>query len=1319
MKKMIIIAIFMAIGNLYAQNIIDPPCVSSSFTDGSVFDRSYGDTHFIKGWNYGGAGVELDNALGMNYYLKPYFNEPWETSDFLHSADSFAVAHRQFLHIANLTNPIKVERPFNAQSLRLEPTIEVCSTNAFVPRPYDSSGAVFGFYHKNKVRIVEESDHSDPLYHHAILCKDSVAGSVTVLDSIWDGSKLRLLNFKPELIETNRGFNGLDWYLTINLKNLDEDLDDFLNTTILTLKVKYTIDENTSGYIKFEEIPSTSLDDLADVDTLYNQDRGRFKELVSAGTPKPTEFNITGSMIRVDANNFVDSSITLSAYFICDGDDPIRYNPYLLAEGTAVNDSITHLNVEVIYHGQVDLAIRYIRIETPQAQEAFRGNFDHLVRDEIFEANELFDKYDGNASEVRIHRIYGLDEVGPNYWDILRYYNMLCDTLVNIETFTWQKAGIYAGLHINLPLQYLHATAFKEFFCGSTIDLNSWQSVPYVNYGKRTNDYEISYPEFFNLKAGRRGYYQNDTLHTFSDSLNSNYETWLSGDSTRTIPYDSMEVYDHFSHVSNSFQGTQNRIEFQLYQSYYKYQPLLYNSKPWIPFLWITPYGIIDPEIDSFTFHQYNCSATGELTRLKMYSPLILGCKGLCYWFKVERPHLDFSGDGRYIGLLSNVHDIPEITQNFTLDSLIYYDGIGGDYIKLQDDPNDIDDVFDDSEYRFETLGIDANHVYIGLKSARSEINKVHKWIDAVEGDLLNLRLQAWYGKGFVRLYSQHPDHNAIADTIIKQFIDYDDIRTKRIWNAEEGIYQSTYEDFDSSFFDVTLLKHIDDNDMDSVFFIGALNRRTDPLIYDQINETLKFFSTAEYDSLVVSADSNMWKSRWYKRLGCRTIKIPFNYRYSANADEFTVLKITELGADNENLTLKYFRDPDLNHLVDTTISADGSLVVNMLPGQGKIFKVEVSYSPKFTGYLNHSNQRNMVIYPTDNESLTWKDEIDEIRYHSVYFKQIPASNPERFGIYYRRSEIMDGTFPDEAIDWEAAEHLLSGTLDFDCVEDGLTTTDNNCKYPAIVVRYDSVAQVSKVYAVYVCSCFDDCKECEDTTSAYVVENIFNANNTTISVGTAKVIAKVNTFNYDQIDKWGTPMVNASRNGNYYCWSDSLEGIKAGFKGADQICFDNNSNHVISVVADSLLASELPYAMMPSLNSYSRIRMYSDTTCGEDDCAMVWMESPPDYPNLDSSEIYYTRLKLDDNGDLINYLPKTLCNGCYLDAEFNYDSTCICLSSYPGRRQSSNNGAPVIYRGIEVLDIPTIEETNPTLSNHHDMVYWQGTDDILNGDCIF
>lgn len=68
-NTILLIAIFVATNYIYAQNIIDPPCVSSSFTDGSVFDRSYGDTHFIEGWNYGGAGVELDDALGMNYYL--------------------------------------------------------------------------------------------------------------------------------------------------------------------------------------------------------------------------------------------------------------------------------------------------------------------------------------------------------------------------------------------------------------------------------------------------------------------------------------------------------------------------------------------------------------------------------------------------------------------------------------------------------------------------------------------------------------------------------------------------------------------------------------------------------------------------------------------------------------------------------------------------------------------------------------------------------------------------------------------------------------------------------------------------------------------------------------------------------------------------------------------------------------------------------------------------------------------------------------------------------------------------------------------------
>ncbi len=343
----------------------------------------------------------------------------------------------------------------------------------------------------------------------------------------------------------------------------------------------------------------------------------------------------------------------------------------------------------------------------------------------------------------------------------------------------------------------------------------------------------------------------------------------------------------------------------------------------------------------------------------------------------------------------------------------LYEDEVGTDFIDYDYDVWKVEDYINLSNVSSE-MGVDSDRVYIGMKSIRTELLKFNSYLRAVESDLMDLRLAASYCKGYREWYNQDTT-NYGSQNLLSEFINIDSVYTKKIWNPVTHCSQVSKESWDSTFIDITLLRSISDNNMDSLFYIGIQNKRTDPLINERVAGdgpyAIKFFSTAEYDLGIASDDSTLWKDRWHKRLGCRTIKIPFIYRYSANADEFTVLKITELGADNQNLTLKYFRDPDLNHLIDTTISADGSLVVNMLPGQGKIFKVEVSYSPKFSGYLNHSNQRNMVIYPTDNESLTWKDEIDDVRYHSVYFKQIPASNPERFGVYYRRSEIMDGTF--------------------------------------------------------------------------------------------------------------------------------------------------------------------------------------------------------------------------------------------------------------------------------------------------------------------
>ncbi|MFH1049658.1 MAG: hypothetical protein V1779_01865 [bacterium] len=69
MKNIIIvIVVLISFLNLYSQDIIDPPSIPINFNDTTVFDRNWEQNHFIKGWNWGSKGRNLDEALLINTY---------------------------------------------------------------------------------------------------------------------------------------------------------------------------------------------------------------------------------------------------------------------------------------------------------------------------------------------------------------------------------------------------------------------------------------------------------------------------------------------------------------------------------------------------------------------------------------------------------------------------------------------------------------------------------------------------------------------------------------------------------------------------------------------------------------------------------------------------------------------------------------------------------------------------------------------------------------------------------------------------------------------------------------------------------------------------------------------------------------------------------------------------------------------------------------------------------------------------------------------------------------------------------------------------
>ncbi|MGE5480743.1 MAG: T9SS type A sorting domain-containing protein [Chloroflexota bacterium] len=195
-----------------------------------------------------------------------------------------------------------------------------------------------------------------------------------------------------------------------------------------------------------------------------------------------------------------------------------------------------------------------------------------------------------------------------------------------------------------------------------------------------------------------------------------------------------------------------------------------------------------------------------------------------------------------------------------------------------------------------------------------------------------------------------------------------------------------------------------------------------------------------------------------------------------------------------------------------------------------------------------------------------------------------------------------------------------------------------------------------------------------------------------------EVIAHVSAARDRKITDFAIPTINASAEGNFYAWADSLAGIRVGFKRPHETQFAPNN-----IISFRWFSGYNTRAVDPSLNTYSKIRW------SENDCSVAWSEIDP-LPSPDTvSDIYYTQVYW-DGATLRREIPKK--DAYIFWARYNSDSTMILLSkkyNMPNPEyQTRQNRFPVIYRAIdENTDLcPGCPPQMQTLER----VYWQGKD---------
>ncbi|QLH54001.1 MAG: hypothetical protein CH6_2539 [Candidatus Kapaibacterium sp.] len=989
-----------------------------------------------------------------------------------------------------------------------------------------------------------------------------------------------------------------------------------------------------------------------------------------------------------------------------------------------------------------------------------------------------------------------------------------------------------AQLHLTGE-HFFHATGFDNIILESSIGFDIHQAAPYIRLsGDPLNFFNQPWtrwgPQFLHLTSGYKGTFLMDNfdavdqgktrklienepttkqtinlnnrdfeIDILTDTLCSGYEHWKGARSTGYC-------FDNIS--DSSFRVNPDTVvkyrlpavmksplysfEFQLYQNYLQQSNiLLFNRIKLYNYSWLSPFpwlrvsypSPLDTTKEVRVWNRYTTTSvlinrpwTGEETRLSFYAPVLIGAKGLSFW------HTGFEMDGRQnsMGVICQLY--PSDTnalRNLPVDSIVYSPLLMGDYVRRGNN-RDAHPYWDttlntfnllDSAFNFEIMGIDSNHIYIGIMSNRAEMSKIFKWIDAIEDTLINLRLLSAFYKGANRYYIQDPKVT-YSDTLLKIFVKLNSVKTRRIGDS------SNFDSDSLKSFLLSLFAYGNDTLRDpetlgedcppyipivgsypchvETFYLGVLNPRTDPLVrtFDTIrnqqgeilyiDSSMKFYSTAEYDIGVrygnythiwnpsdtsyQRRDTSYWQSLWWKRQGAREITIPLQIEgittpnVRRNALYFYSVVVQELGAQDTNLNKEFWRQPKYYHKVDTLLVNYERVHTWKYGGYSYIYhkdyNLKVRLLPGEGKILKVSIYRNYLCDWQARGDLPYIHQTKLITHSIEIGTRWTRDSLYRHLVYHRKDSLTGRSkiyyrrsYP---VMYDSTTRITAWSPEV-CLSDSIRCwreperiiTNADCAYPSLVVRYDSVSEKTKVYVTFVCRDADSLSNFNDC--LYSNEPRYNCPN-----GDYTVVAEC-IFDADDTVQTIQPALAI----RWACGDDvatwGVPVVNASRYGNYYVWADSISGIVSGYKRP--WESEFPNGFNFNMSSFKfssngiainpSLTSYSRIFYDEDGTPIVWQEKD----NAGSPyNVYYSLLKVDSSGFFVrHYLPTGVGNN-NPSFVFNADSSIVELGL--GSEVAEH---PVIYRDVkDSLQPPGPEQIL-------DLVAWgaQRTDTV--GTCRF
>jgi hypothetical protein len=1369
MKHIILIAALVALGGL-CHDVTAQENEAVIFTNAQMGFTLQGadsilaihDTTFKRGWNW----VEMDSlssvALGVNLW---HLGDPWTwqhdtSAGTLATTDSQFVAHhlpRQYLipTIEGISTS-KLDggaftSPVEAMAMEYQPWLEL-DGDTFALRTSDTTGGVFGF--RERSSLGSSIQDGDGVWRYRLEIGSFTAPTVVLSDVEHDEAMYRNI-IGGQAAQSAPYLTDVLW-LAINLRRNDTSSDvGQEDDIVLRLRVPYWRRDPCTAktFAMFLHVPSatgTATNDVSDI----GRPIGRHWPTAEVPTPGPYPDEIVITRRMLPAINEDDPDITIYAGLVFDhlntgaADNPWQ-NPALNHDQSQKEPHlIDRLGIEVTFEDELGVDIKWVRLETTHSRDLFWGRRDGIIRSRMEEfVRNLREfkrqRYAANNDQPRLWRIYGRDEIRLSHFKGFRYVNRMLQDLVTTE---WEIDEIAKARHcLRLKEQWqghgfrVHPKIYSPTF------RKGWFST----YGLTEQEAADRLNLYLNLYRGRDDDgYSETRLRVYRDPVVCDTTVITPGINV-TVTQLPIAPTNLDAYIGRYAEGVMPTMEDYLYHHVRPNVSMLFDPQvPWFANIWTYSSANVWPDPDPHVlFISNGRPKSAEEMRLQFWSSLVLGAKGLVQysgkstgWVRDQTnwQALDWNGPHTGQGTIPTVQarDIGLTWQGYpyrfreialTGGDRIDGDAMGGDYVQA----NDLDSLsiflanpLAETAFALNDSLANPPGIYIGRKAARQITHEVYRTLDPYWATLRSLQLVGWRAKGYAQWFSG--DSAAYS-----QWLKADSASqlVRVLHEPTAGIpWLPRQENYDSTFFDVTVHTAAD-TALSEIAYIGVLNRRTDCLTKTEVNgqfRTFDEFRSYVNDPVFGAPDS------LFTQTGARRIRLPFNHTYT--------------GPQGMNLHVEELRLLDTSQInrrapIDTIIGCKTGLDIDFLPGEGKFFrvsKVAASSVGPNDGFLAHNNQRKMVAYPkmaswevvTDTvDYRTYMRQIngDTMWYHRVYHRRrhdnAPMA-PNYLSVYYQRSipyvtsdNPPTGTadiFRASTVQWEP-EILVSDTVVNMLFNEEGDTLKLSCGYPAIVVRPDTLDEWRvKAYVVYAC----ESPSSEQVPYVLICEAVLPAEasaaqqNTYLSANHPQVLATaaINTAFADTLYHWGTPMINASLAGNFYCWSDAQAGIGVGFKQPDRRRFTAGQRAFIR-------AHNGMYATHPSLNSYSRLHM------GEDDAGLVWQEGQNP---TDGTFILYTRLKHDQNMDIYSELYAA--NNCHVKgpplisgvnpqiASLASHFTTLQTGTVP-EQEIAYHSFPVLYRHLSDWGL---QSTSPWVDLHlvnlkAERAYWQSVP-LVNHD---